>query len=243
VKRLWCLIFVIGAFVVPAMGEDAIDGFIARIYRNRQGQTMPYRLFIPPGYKKSEAYPLVLWLHGAGGIGTDNLKQIVDDQVPGTRIWTKPENLAKHPAFVVVPQSANPWSVSGENLSSVLGILDEVRAEFRIDSHRQYVLGQSNGGIAAWGLIRTHPFSFAAAVFICSADPMIKNAPAVSPVPIWAFAGTKDPLFHATREILNAARKAGGDPRYTEYKGAGHDIWTRVFKEPDLVEWVFAHHN
>src|SRR5215831_7400566 len=143
------------------MGEDAIDGFAARIYRNRQGQSMPYRLFVPPGYNKSEAYPLVLWLHGAGGIGTDNLKQIVDDQVPGTRIWTKPENLAKHPAFVVVPQSSDRWPAS--QLSMVPGILESLESEFPIDPNRMYVLGQSIGGEAAWKLVTDNPHLFAAA--------------------------------------------------------------------------------
>jgi predicted peptidase len=243
VKRLWWPILLLGVLVMPAAGEDTIDGFVARTYQNRVGQTMPYRLFIPPGYTNSKTYPVVLWLHGAGGIGDDNLKQIIDDQVPGTRIWTKPENVAKHPAFVVVPQSPNGWAISNANLPLVLGILDQVRTEFRIDAHRQYVVGQSNGGVAAWGLITTQPFTFAAAVFVCSAGASNESTPAVSQIPIWAFVGTADLLFPATQRIVRAVRQAGGHPRYTAYPGAGHEIWDKVFKEPELVEWLFAQHN
>jgi predicted peptidase len=42
--------------------------------------------------------------------------------------------------------------------------------------------------------------------------------------------------------MIQAIQKAGGKPRYTEYKGAGHEIWSRVFAEPELVEWLFAQH-
>ena len=40
--------------------------------------------------------------------------------------------------------------------------------------------------------------------------------------------------------IIRMIRKAGGNPKYTEYKDAGHVIWDRVFNEPALLPWVFA---
>jgi hypothetical protein len=43
--------------------------------------------------------------------------------------------------------------------------------------------------------------------------------------------------------MIKKIRKAGGNPRYTEYAGDGHEIWNRVFREPDLVEWLFAQHK
>ena len=38
-----------------------------------------------------------------------HVKQLINDQMPGTRIWTDPANQAKHPAFVLVPQSPLGW--------------------------------------------------------------------------------------------------------------------------------------
>src|SRR5689334_11171451 len=94
-------------------GQNAIDGFEPRQYKNAFDR-MPYRLFIPEGYDKRKAYPLVLWLHGAGGLGYDNLAQISEDQIPGTRIWTTAENQARHPAFVLVPQTARGWASTAD---------------------------------------------------------------------------------------------------------------------------------
>jgi poly(3-hydroxybutyrate) depolymerase len=130
-KSLAAMILMMGCLAMSAMGENDVDGFVARVYRTRSGQTMPYRLFVPPGYDKSNQYPLVLWLHGAGGIGKDNRRQIQHDQVPGTHLWTKRENQARHPAFVVVPQSAMAWSAN--ELSMIPGVLDAVASDFNID--------------------------------------------------------------------------------------------------------------
>jgi hypothetical protein len=43
--------------------------------------------------------------------------------------------------------------------------------------------------------------------------------------------------------MIAAIRKAGSNPRYTEYSGMGHEIWDRMFKEPGPVEWLFAQHK
>jgi predicted peptidase len=60
--------------------------------------------------------------------------------------------------------------------------------------------------------------------------------------PIWAFHGEQDTAVKVerSRRIIAAVKKAGGTPRYTEYKGEGHVIWNRAFSEPELLPWVFA---
>lgn len=40
------------------------------------GDTLQYRLLQPENMKKSEKYPLVLFLHGAGERGNDNERQL-----------------------------------------------------------------------------------------------------------------------------------------------------------------------
>ena len=50
---------------------------------------MPYRLFRPQAAGK---LPLVLYLHGSGGLGDDNLKQLGLGNIFGTRVWLLPAN-------------------------------------------------------------------------------------------------------------------------------------------------------
>jgi len=206
---------------------------------------MPYRLFIPPGYDAQKQYPLILWLHGAGGAGTDNIAQISDDQIPGTRTWTQPDVQSRYPAFVLVPQNPGPWVEKLDQLSPgmrlVLGVLDSVRAEFNIDGARIYVAGQSDGGYGTWNVITQRPDLFAAAIPLCGGG-FPRLAARIAKMPLWVFHGREDDVIPVSesRNMIAAIRKAGGRPRYTEYARIGHDIWERTFSEPQLVPWVFA---
>ena len=241
-------LLVMALAAMPLFAQGAVDGFIGKVLKNR-GQSMPYRLFVPQGYDKTKKYPLVIWLHGAGSAGEDNIGQISLDNKLGTHFWTRKENQDKHPAFVLAPQSTGGWdSNAGTNLSDelklVLDILDVVRKDYTIDPDRMYVAGQSNGGVGAWGLITKRPGLFAAAIPLCGAgNPGIASRAAKTAV--WAFHGEKDDVIPSehSRNMIAAMKKAGGTPRYTEYKGIGHEIWETVFKEPSLEEWLFAQHK
>ena len=74
--RLIAAMLVIAFAVSPCAAQDKLDGFLGRIHKNKSGQTMPYRLFIPSNYTSAELFPLVLFLHGAGERGNDNSYQL-----------------------------------------------------------------------------------------------------------------------------------------------------------------------
>ena len=235
----------LATIVMPLLSQDTVDGFVGRFHKKGR-QSMPYRLFVPKPYDKAISYPIVIWLHGGGSAGTDNIGQISLDNKLGTHFWTRKENQERHPAFVLAPQSAGGWDDNGSSslsteLTLVLEILDVVRKEYSIDANRIYVAGQSNGGIGAWGLITKRPGVFAAAIPLCGAGP-VALAGRAAKTAVWAFHGEKDDVISAdfSRKMVDAVRRAGGSPRYTEYKGVGHEIWEMVFREPDLEEWVFA---
>jgi predicted peptidase len=126
----------------------------------------------------------------------------------------------------------------------VLDLLDALRKEFHIDTHRLYVAGQSNSGFGTWNLITKEPGVFAAAIILCGGgNPELAGN--VKEMPIWSFQGDMDnrTFLDGNRSMIAAIKKAGGNPRYTEYAGMGHEIWDRVFKEPGLVDWLFAQHK
>jgi predicted peptidase len=239
-----CILIALTAALAPLSSDDRVDGFIARVYTSSGGNSMPYRLFIPPRYDPHQKYPLILWLHGAGGIGHDNLRQISEDQIPGTRTWTSEKNLKLHPVFIVAPQSSKGWSDATQT-QMVLSLLQALKTEFTIDERRVYVAGQSNGGIGVWALLIEEPRLFAAAILVCSAGTFPDKAAGIAQIPVWAFHGDSDTAasVNGIRAMIAALRQAGGAPRYTEYQKAGHDIWERVFKEPTLVDWLFAQHR
>src|ERR1700682_813959 len=61
--------------------------FRKRAYADKQGNKMPYRLFVPANYDAGQKYPLIFWLHGAAGRGSGNLKQSCGGKEESTPVW------------------------------------------------------------------------------------------------------------------------------------------------------------
>jgi predicted peptidase len=71
------------------------------MFRNPLGESLPYRLFVPPDYDARKGTPLVLRLEGNGSQGNDL-------ELPEWRRWPSvflsPSTQRKYPAFVLTPR-------------------------------------------------------------------------------------------------------------------------------------------
>ena len=222
--------------------------FRKELYTDKKGTKMPYRLFVPPDYDAEKKYPLIFWFHGGEGRGFDNEAQITGGNEPGTHVWTSRESQAQLPAFVLAPQCPQDsnWGDPDMNdinpqLQMALDILAIVQKKYSIDAGRVYIAGQSMGGLGVWALLQTFPEKWAAALVLCSFD-NFSNAAGISRVPLWIFQGDADLTvpINLVQGMVKQLKKAGGQPRYTEYHKVGHDVWLKAFAEPDLTSWVAA---
>jgi hypothetical protein len=207
-----------------------------------QGDTLQYRLLKPLHYDPKKRYPLVVGLPYS--CWSDNTRQI--DACPMAKWLATDENRRKYPAFVWVPRCppqpewggvANTPSIAPLAAEAILA-LDRA---FSIDPKRRYITGVSRGGYGAWHLIGQHPELFAAAIPVCG-EGNPEQAGRMKSVSVWAFHGAKDmnvPV-RGSRDMVNALKKAGGAPRYTEYADAAHGIWGKVVKTPGLLDWLFT---
>ncbi len=232
--------------------EKIPEKFEARTHKS--DWTMPYRLFRP---NATGRLPLVVYLHGGGGLGSDNEKQMGLGNIFGTRVWALPENQKEFPCYVVVPQTDRGWvrygppaaadSESpvipglGDGARVAFELIDELVKEFPIEKQRIYLTGQSMGGSGAWHMIAQRPKFFAAAVICCGSVALDSAAAAVS-TPLWNFHGDADDTVPVklSRDRIAALRKAGGHPLSTEYAGVGHNVWQWAYTEPSLVRWMFS---
>src|SRR5262245_50942367 len=242
----------VSCFMNHASAADHRNRFEGRMFKDAAGKELPYRLLYPREIKPGEKYPLVLFFHGAGECGTDNEKQLVH----AMNDFASDENMAKYPAFVVAPQCPEgkqwvdtPWTADShtmkekptEALRQSLELVDSLAKRLPVDNKRLYVTGLSMGGFGVWDAIQRHPDRFAATVIVCGGgDPAY--APQIKHVPIWVFHGDSDPTVKPmrSREMIEAIKKAGGNPKYTEYEKTGHDSWTRTYADPTVYEWLFA---
>jgi predicted esterase len=206
--------------------------------------TLPYRLFAPTGVAAGQKVPLVLFLHGAGDRGTDNVMQT--EWMGGLINATQGGPYA---AYVLAPQiDKNSWfqsfsSTPTEAMALTIKALKYVMATQDIDTTRIYVTGNSMGGMGTWDIMYREPNLIAAAVPM-SGGADLKTAPVIKDIPVWAFHGSADDIVPVsdTRNTIQALRDAGGNPKYTEVPGGKHTIWEPIYDDytHTLYSWLFS---
>lgn len=236
---------------MPPIAADLLARFVPQSFHSAEGGTLPYRFLKPEG--TVGPLPLVVLLHGAGERGDDNQAQLGN----GAGEWLGGDRArAAFPCYFVLPQCPTnqrwvevDWSAASHQMpetpsrpmSLLQGLIDELSTDPNIDRRRLYLVGLSMGGYGTWDLLCRWPTRFAAAVPICGgADPA--HAGALRDLPIWAFHGAQDSVVtvERSRQMVQALRAEGGQPRYTELLDVGHDAWNVAFSHPDVRQWLFS---
>jgi len=217
-----------------------------------------FRVFTPKGWSKKKKAPVILFLHGAGERGDDNLAQAKVGIGPA--ILRQQDSL---PFIVVLPQCPrNRWWTEPEMQAQALSALDQTVKEFNGDPKRTYLTGLSMGGYGSWIMAAGNPSKFAAIAVVCGgvrppprvnapqpsdglaalADPYGAVAAKVGKTPVWVFHGGADPVVPVTesRKMVEAIKAAGGSVRYNEYEGIGHNSWDKAYAEAEIFPWMLA---
>lgn len=224
-----------------AVGEDAAKtGFVNKTFQNADGTPSPYVVFVPHDYDGTKEYPVILFLHGAGETKRPNAKK--EGKMPvevgiGPAIKTREKTF---PFIVVIPRAEGfGWGAGTANAKRALAMLDQVMKEYKTDPSRQYLTGLSMGGMGTWSLAAAFPDRWAAIAPICGGgDPA--SAEKIKDLPCWAFVGDRDSprLVAGVRDMVAALEKAGGKPRFQEYKWVGHDSWDPAYATNELYTWL-----
>jgi len=212
-----------------------------------------YRLLAPEMVAPGQQYPLVLYLHGAGERGDDNRQQL--RYLPE---WMAAAPYRQtYPCYLIAPQCrpdrlwvetpraldrGAPRQPPGPQMQVVINILEQVLAEFPVDRARLYLTGLSMGGFGSWDLGTRLAERWAAVAPICGGGDEL-YADRLAGVPVWAWHGDADDVVPVarSRRMIDAIRAAGGEPRYSELAGVGHDSWTPAYTSTDgLMPWMFA---
>ena len=119
-------------------------------------------------------------------------------------------------------------------------MLDEIAEKYKVDQDRIYLTGLSMGGFGTWALAAYQPNRFAAIVPICGGgDPSSGRRESPTFLPGCSMAAkTRTVPIENSKKMVEALKKAGGDPKFTIYPDAGHDSWTQAYNTPELYEWL-----
>ena len=198
-----------------------------------------YYLTLPGDYHKNQdRWPLILFLHGAGGL-IEGRGAIAPPRIAG--------DLEDFPFIVVTPLSGRPRGWSNEYQMGVLNtLLDDVIANYRVDEGRIYVTGLSMGGGGTWANVLRYPDRFAAVAPICGRG-RPEQAGKIKHIPISVYHCVKDHKIpiRMSEEMVRALKKVGGNVRFTRYplggfEGNPHDGWTRTYTNPEFYEWLLT---
>ncbi|MBQ4120117.1 MAG: hypothetical protein IJD45_06985 [Clostridia bacterium] len=211
----------------------------------QSGKSMPYRLHLPENIKNGKKYPVILFLHGAGEIGSDN-NQHLGNFSQGFSIAS--DLLSE--AIIICPQTPEGWSIfdfeNGDQngyLAIAKRIVDSNVEKYNGDSDRIYVTGLSLGSFATWDILDAYPNYFAAAVPVCGGGGSYTSQVFID-TPIWIYHGTADPTvpYESSLTTYQAIINAGGGQnlKFTTLEGVAHNAWDYAYKDRAMFSWLFA---
>jgi predicted peptidase len=197
---------------------------------------LDYFIYLPEGYdQKQEAWPLMVFLHGAGERGHD-LNKVKVHGPP--KLVDQGKDL---PFIIVSPQCpTDQWWPN--KIGHIMALIDETVEHYSVDESRIYLTGLSMGGYGTWAIASAHSERFAAIAPVCGGGLpyMARN---LKDIPIWAFHGAKDPVvpLEQSQQMVDAVKWAGGNAKLTVYPEADHDSWTQTYDNAELYEWLLSH--
>jgi predicted esterase len=219
-------------------------------------RVFPYRLMDPrTTTNDNQRFPLILWLHGLGEAGADNIAHLRHiDKVVLPAPW-KPGRFKFFFLALQCPKENSFWfrhavPAPDDMLSVVVPLLDQTLKNYPIDRDRVYLAGISSGGRACWRLAELHPDYFASVTPMSSIGftPTRAQVASFKQLPIWVFNCVRDQEcpIDAVRGTVNTLAEAGVRIHLSEVDGAFraesayHNSWDSAFNDHHLLEWTLA---
>ncbi len=207
-----------------------------------------FLLHVPPEADRAAGgLPLILFLHGTGGRGSDNWASFTDaGRAPLNMMGEDFQRWL--PSYVMIPQSRsqNCWSTTSASLPQVelmlaVQAIDVLRAGAHpgIDLRRLFVTGLSGGGVGAYEAMTKFPGKFAASVPIACSYAADRFGPGMA-APTWLFYNRADGSVnrgHVT-DLRTRFRELGVEHRVTEFDAGGHNAWSATYGNHEFRRWL-----
>lgn len=251
-KKLLLLIWPIISLTSFANGQAIVEKLPEDSAKNTVSLNPEFLVFGKDAVKAGEKLPLVIFLHGAGGIG-DEIRRVGGSP----RHFLKTIEQAGERCLCVAPQAMKNPMEHGEKGGWVPADLDVLLGHLKktlpIDEKRIYLTGSSMGGYGTYALAANFPDHFAAiAPMVGGLGPggpkdvtakLDAWGKSLAKLPMKAYYGENDRVVPADRGamVLKAIKKAGGEKaEVIVLPGEAHGAGRVPFGDVDFVKWMFA---
>ncbi len=250
---------------VTTVKTRTVDDFAAGEYTGTNGEKLTYRLKLTDS---SAPQPLVVWLHGGGEVGADNLKQLTENK--GAVAWID----SGYDTSVLAVQFPKNYGWKIYNNPEELSLMRdyfEVQAELigklvdsgKVDPNRIYVVGVSSGGGGALRFLMQYPGLFAGSIVIAAKDAVADYTGSVDTfkrelkdlpdVPVWLVHAQNDPITDSRTSTLAYEALTGLGNKQAKlsiyddafmasqqlYGDFRHCSWVPVFNDKNMLNWLF----
>lgn len=200
---------------------------------------------IPFRFKKSsknEKMPLVIYFHGAGALGKDNIRQFLEYKGLS---W----GFSKKNCHVLVPQMTKGV---GENISiittyckSIKKLIEKLLEIAQIDFDRIYIVGASLGGACVWYSLYEFPGFYAAGIPLMGYFPTYNS----TKFDIKSFKNENIWIGHSQNDnavaikddqtMYKLLKSAGYNVKMTTYNKYGHGMSGIFVRKEKWKKWLF----
>jgi len=220
-------------------------GFVKRVHIDQSGTERKYVVYVPQSTSSDQPIPLLMFLHGFSGNGSDGINHI--HECLGPVIW---EQRDEFPFIVLFPQcpEGSTWLANDVAGGLAMELLEKTEAEYGTDPDRVFLTGVSSGADGTWSIATQYPNRFAAVIPISGTGPGDAAAEllADSNLPIWNFYvhGDKERLVESNREMQKSMLQHGASPFSTELDGTlseqwwTHDAWSYAYGSRATFAWL-----
>lgn len=199
--------------------------------------------FYTPKAAGKEKLPLIVYLHGGSGKGSD-LTQITS--VDGFPQYLRDGKLGNVRAYVLIPQCPANKSGWQSVAAQVFALIDQISQQYPVDTSRVILAGHSMGGTGTWALGAMAPERFSCIVPMSGSISLTASKQkALSKVKVWAIVGEQDKVIAPSSSVktIEKLQKAQGNARLTILPGAAHrDVPALAWLDAELglLAWMLA---
>ena len=193
----------------------------------------PFAIKVPIDYSKnSRDYPVVVYLHGGQSTPPEQNNSFMDQFY-----------MSLQDPYILVGPTKVGWEWDAEKISDVI---QDVRANLRVDDDRIYLTGVSMGGRGSYIVAAALPELFAALMPLSSHHgpySYVKLAPMVKHLPIWTSHGDQDAIssYDVATEMVAALEKLGVDVTFWPVPGGDHGGWSTIYRDQGTLDWLLSH--
>jgi predicted peptidase len=219
------------------------------VWRGEKGEAMPLMVY-QPLRRDLEKLPVIVYLHGTGGMGTGNTKPFFHCGGGAAKHLLAESFQKKNPCIVITPQieehsgwySASFTDPSYEQvwLKNAIRLMAQ-EDKYAIDLDRIYIMGHSMGGHGVYDALAKLPGFYAGGVAIAAVDDgACFNKDNVNSR-LWIFLnkGDKAEGVDVAEAFARKYKKLGGRVRTKIYDSGGHNAWDRALQDQDFRSVLF----